>query len=80
MKRPTWATIVGVLGIIFGCFGIIGAGQEILMPNMLKLQKEIFAQVEKSATEQQARKKNIGREWDGEFFEEIDEFIEKEIK
>jgi hypothetical protein len=60
MKRPTWATIVGVLGIIFGCFGIIGAGQEMLMPNILKMQKEIFAQVEKSAIEEQTRKKNIG--------------------
>lgn len=53
MKRPTWATIVGVLGIIFGCFGILGAGQEIFMPKMIEMQKEIFTQMQKTSTPQQ---------------------------
>ena len=46
MKRPTWATVVGVLCIVFGCFGILGAGQEMMMPTMIKFQKEMFTQVE----------------------------------
>ena len=46
MKRPTWATAVGVLGIIFSCLGILGAGQEIMMPKIFKLQKEMFSDFE----------------------------------
>ncbi len=42
MKRPTWVTVVGILGIIFACLGILGAGQEMIMPKMLKMQKEMF--------------------------------------
>ena len=42
MKRPTWVTVVGVLGIIFACLGILGAGQEMIMPKMMKMQKEMF--------------------------------------
>ncbi len=38
--------VVGVLGIIFACFGILGAGQDMLMPYMLTIQKEIFAGIE----------------------------------
>lgn len=55
MKRPTWATIVGILGIIFGCIGILGAGQEIFMPKMLKIQNEMFTEMEKVAAEQRAK-------------------------
>ena len=43
MKRPTWATVVGVLGIIFSCLGILGAGQEIIMPKIFKFQKEMIS-------------------------------------
>ena len=46
MKRPTWATVVGVLGIIFGCLGILGAGQEMMMPTIIKFQKNMFSQME----------------------------------
>ncbi len=42
MKRPTWVTAVGVLGIIFACLGILGAGQEMLMPKIMKMQQEMF--------------------------------------
>ena len=52
MKRPTWATAVGVLGIIFSCLGILGAGQEIMMPKIFKLQKEMFSDFEKIIQEE----------------------------
>ena len=42
MKRPTWVTVVGVLGIIFACLGILGAGQEMMMPKMMKMQRDMF--------------------------------------
>ncbi len=47
MKRPTWVTVVGVLGIIFSCLGILGAGQEMIMPKMLEMQKEMLSDFEK---------------------------------
>ena len=52
MKRPTWATIVGVLGIIFSCLGILGAGQEIIMPKVFKLQKEMLSDFEEIIEEE----------------------------
>ena len=60
MKRPTWATVAGVLGIIFGCFGIMGAGQEIMMPAMLKFQKKMFSQME-GFMQQEMAKENAGQ-------------------
>lgn len=67
MKRPTWATIVGILGIIFGCFGILGGGQEIFLPKILKMQNEVFTKIEKMAKEQQAQRDSeiINNEQDG---------------
>lgn len=53
MKRPTWATVVGILGIIFGCLGILGGGQEIMMPKMIEMQKEMFAAFEKDRDQDQ---------------------------
>jgi len=50
MKRPAWATVVGVLGIIFSCTGILGAGYEIMMPGMMKMQKEVFGAMQKDMT------------------------------
>ena len=47
MKRPTWVTVVGVLGIIFSCLGILGAGQEMIMPKMLEMQKQMVSDFEK---------------------------------
>ena len=52
MKRPTWATVVGILGIVFSCLGFLGAGQEIMMPKILKFQKEMFSQMEESIKKQ----------------------------
>ncbi len=45
MKRPTWETVFSVLGIIISLFGMLVAGQEIMMPKMMELQKQIFTQM-----------------------------------
>jgi hypothetical protein len=42
MKKPTWVTLVGVLGIIFGSTAAMGAGQTLLMPFILDLYHEMF--------------------------------------
>ncbi|HIJ65077.1 MAG TPA: hypothetical protein HPP77_03930 [Candidatus Hydrogenedentes bacterium] len=55
MERPTWATVVGIVGIILGCFGIIGAGQLAMMPKMMELQKEMFSAMEKTMAQEAAR-------------------------
>lgn len=55
MKRPTWATVVGVLGIIFACFGMLGSAQDMLMPMILTMQKEIFIAIEKEAAKELTR-------------------------
>lgn len=35
MKRPGWATAVGVVGIIWGCLGLLGAALTMLMPILM---------------------------------------------
>jgi len=35
--------VVGVLGIIFSSLGIFGAGQEIMMPSLMKFQRQMFS-------------------------------------
>jgi len=57
MKRPTWATIVGILGIVFGCFGILGGGQSVFMPKMMEMQKEMLEAFEKTAAQQRAKER-----------------------
>lgn len=42
MKRPTWATTIGILAIVFGVLGIFSGAQEMTMPLMLKMQKEMM--------------------------------------
>jgi fatty acid desaturase len=46
MKRPTWATVISVLGIILSLLGLLGAGQDIMMPKMMEFQKQMFTQME----------------------------------
>lgn len=48
MKRPRWATVVGIIGIIIGCMGIVGAGQSIMMPKMLDMQKAFWTEMKTS--------------------------------
>lgn len=55
MERPTWVTIVGVLGIIFGCFGVLGGGQEMLMPKIMEMQKGMFTHFQEAIKKQHER-------------------------
>ena len=66
MKRPTWATVVGVLGIIFSCLGILGAGQEIIMPKIFKFQKEMFSDFEKIIQEEIEKERTNQTDQEGE--------------
>ena len=66
MKRPTWATIVGVLAIVFGVFGILSGAQEMFMPSMLKMQKEMMAGLGKGSITVGKTAPNMAREIEGE--------------
>jgi hypothetical protein len=48
MKRPRWATVVGILGMIVAFFGITASGQMLTMPKMIKLQHQIMHDMEAS--------------------------------
>ncbi len=41
-----WVTVVGVMAIILGCFGLLGAGQLVVTPKIMELQKEIFSAIQ----------------------------------
>lgn len=45
MKRPTWATVVGILAIIFGILGVSGGAQEMAMPVIFEMQKELMSSI-----------------------------------
>lgn len=51
MKRPTWATVVGIIGVIIGVFGILGAGQTIVMPSLMEMQKDLMVTMQKNIQE-----------------------------
>jgi hypothetical protein len=42
MKKPTWITVVGVLGILFGICGLFVSGQVAAMPTILQWQKQLI--------------------------------------
>ena len=58
MKRPPWATVVGILGIIFSCLGILSAGGEIIMPHVMELQGEMMSVMEEHSAQMTARMKS----------------------
>ncbi len=51
MKRPTWATVVGVIGIIIGTLGILGGAQTVMMPKMIDMQKALWADMKTTMAE-----------------------------
>ena len=55
MKRPTWATVVGILGVIFGALGILGGAFEMMMPRMLKMQRELVQDIREEFRRQTVR-------------------------
>lgn len=44
--RPGWVTPVAVLGIVFGCFGILGASQTLLMPLVLPMEQQMLSAIQ----------------------------------
>jgi hypothetical protein len=51
-KPPTWATVVGILGVTFGAFGLMGGGYELMMPMMMSLQKRMMQGMKETIKEQ----------------------------
>jgi len=45
MQKPTWAVAVGIIGIVMGCFGLLGSGQTMMMPTIFEMQKQIFSEM-----------------------------------
>ncbi len=41
MNKPTWVKVIGILGIIFGCTGILGSFQLMVMPKVFEFQQKI---------------------------------------
>ena len=75
MKRPTWATVISVLGIIFSLMGMLGAGQDIAMPMMMQFQKQVFTQIQE-VHEREAQSEGSENEA-GEEFDRMAESMEK---
>jgi hypothetical protein len=61
MKRPRWATAVGILGMIIAFFGITASGQMLTMPKMIKLQHQIMHDMEASLKGKPKIKRSSGR-------------------
>ena len=51
MEKPTWVKVIGVLGIIFGCTGLLGAMLTVITPAMMDFQQKVMEGTEKQAEE-----------------------------
>ena len=49
--KSNWPKVVGILGIIFGAFGVIGGAQLIMAPSTMDFQKRMMSNMEKSFDE-----------------------------
>ena len=45
MNKPGWVTTVGILGIVFGCFGLLGSVQSLFMDRLLAQQRRMLEQI-----------------------------------
>ena len=62
MKRPTWATVVGILGILLGNGGIIGSLQIMFMPQMLEWQKTMMPDFHGEVPQEEVTNYEVGVE------------------
>jgi|GEM_PF-3442643 len=46
MKRPTWATIVGVITIVLGIFGVASGIQSMFIPSFYEVHSEIMTELQ----------------------------------
>ncbi len=51
MKRPAWATVIGIIGIIIGVLGLFGSVQTMVMPQLMEFQKAFFEGMQESMKE-----------------------------
>lgn len=49
MDKPTWVKVIGILAIVFGCLGILGSMNMIVMPKIMQFQASLFESIEKEA-------------------------------
>lgn len=42
MNKPTWVKVIGILGIIFGCTGILGSFQLMVLPKIFEFQQKLL--------------------------------------
>jgi hypothetical protein len=54
VDRPRWATVVGVIGLLVGGLGTLSGAQNIFMPQMLEMQKEMFESLSTPPTKSDA--------------------------
>jgi hypothetical protein len=46
MKRPTWVTVIGIIAIILGAFGVMGGVGNIMTPAVIEMQREMLGAME----------------------------------
>ena len=54
MKRPTWATAIGIIGIVIGSFGVLGSVQSMMMPMMVEFQKSMISTMQDAIEKENA--------------------------
>ncbi|MBL7220931.1 MAG: hypothetical protein ISS69_12505 [Phycisphaerae bacterium] len=57
-RKPSWPKVVGILGIIFGAFGVIGGAQLIATPNIMDFQKGMMSNMERSFAEHRSSRRD----------------------
>jgi len=77
MNRPTWATVISVLGIIFSLIGMLGAGQDMVMPMMMDFQEQMFSRIQEIQEKEFKHKKS---ESGAEEFNRTKETMEKMLE
>jgi hypothetical protein len=52
MNKPGWVTVIGILLVVMGCLGALGAWQTFNMPGVLAKQKQMIPQMQKNMEQQ----------------------------
>ena len=50
MNRPTWVTVVAVMGIVFSCWSLVSSGSMMMMPKFMDMQKKMMQTMENDAS------------------------------
>jgi hypothetical protein len=49
LRKPTWVKVIGILGIVFGCTGILGSMHLFVMPQMYEFWGAAFDAIDEEA-------------------------------